>query len=67
MEPPEEKASRPRELAGEECEYRSDSDPFETPPGPVVLKSRVSGEDFLEETLDWDEYEVVIRVTTGSR
>jgi hypothetical protein len=67
MGPPEEKVSQPREPAGEESEYSSDSDPFETPPGPLVLKSRVSGKDFLEETLYWGEYEVVIRITTGSR
>ena len=64
MQQPEENAFQPREPADEKSEFLSDFDPFETPQGPLVLKSRTSGEGFLEETLYWGECEVVIRVST---
>lgn len=67
MVPPEEEASQPRKQVGEESVFLSDFELFETPPGPLVLKSRTSGEGFLEETLYWGEWEVVIRVSTGTR
>jgi hypothetical protein len=67
LEQPEENASQPREPVDEKSEFLSDFGPFETPRGPLVLKSRTSGEGFLEETLNWGECEVVIRVTTGTR